>query len=152
MQIYTLRRDGGPLRIKLDGAALRGEPDAWGDRHRLTFEVPARVAHVFVEIEENCRHLLESGIPTIHALWLANVRPTNASGATLKAKVNTRGFRVAKFYDGSYKLSEPPSSWCGLRVDVIIHARCVCVQKQSVTLILEVTAVRYDDVRCPFTT
>ena len=100
MQIYTLRRDGGPLRIKLDGAALRGEPDAWGDRHRLTFEVPARVAHVFVEIEENCRHLLESGIPTIHALWLANVRPTNASGATLKAKANTHGFRVASSTTG----------------------------------------------------
>ena len=154
MNIYTLRRDGEPLCIRLDGSdlSLTVEPDAWcgGDRHAITFRVPMWIAQVFAGIEDRCRQLLEVDVPTIHAQWLGNVRPIGTHFAILKAKINMCGPRAAKFYDDTNKPTKPPASWHGLRPDVIVHARCVCAQKQSIGLVLEVTNVRYRDNMCPF--
>ena len=160
MKIQAIRFRGAPLHLKLsddNNLSVPFEPSSWGGsaeaRKSVKFNIPQPVFEGMAELEDWCRQVLEHDHPTVQALWTSCIKPTERYSATLKAKINVAGPRQARFYDQAAQPTEPPTSWKGLSVNVVVHVRGVYFQNQGIGLMLEVTDLRYtkpSEPACPF--
>lgn len=162
MMVQAIRLRGAPLHLKLsddkDNLTVPFEPSSWGGgsetRKSVVFNIPEPMFEAMAELEDWCRQVLEDQHPAVQAMWTSSIKPAERYSASLKAKINLAGPRPVRFYDeAAQPTTDPPTSWKGLQVNVVVHVRGVYIQKQAIGLMLEVTDLRYGQPpkrACPF--
>ena len=144
MQFCSLRLDDKPLILKLTGLTVPFAPSVFQGtgqepRQGILLNITQEIFDAFAAIEEFCRQ------PDQQALWNSSIKPADKYGATLKAKINLGGDRVAKFYSAANEPCEAPSQWKNLRCNAVLHVKGVYLQRQGVGLIVDITHLQYTE-------
>ena len=153
MKICNLTQAGKPVTVKLgqdldDSITIPFAPSVFqgtGEEPRkgIVFNIPQDVFDAFAAVEEFCRKALEESNPKVQALWSSSLRASDKYPATLKAKINVAGNKVAKFYDHANEPTEQPENWKGLPCNAVLQVRGCYIQKQGIGMLLEVSHLQH---------
>jgi hypothetical protein len=117
------------------------------DRVTMTVSIPDNLREHMELVEERIRDLARPSFPKIDSIWHSSSKPGDRYKSTLKAKINIRGDKMAKFVDSDGNPVDPPTQWHNLAVIPVLTVRGVYFQKTSAGLMMEVSAVMVGDVQ-----
>ena len=117
------------------------------DRVTMTVSIPDNLREHMELVEERIRDLARPSFPKIDSIWHSSTKPGDRYKSTLKAKINIRGDKMAKFVDSDGNPVDPPTQWHNLAVIPVLTVRGVYFQKTSAGLMMEVSAVMVGDVQ-----
>jgi hypothetical protein len=113
----------------------------------MTVSIPDNLREHMELVEERIRDLARPSFPKIDSIWHSSTKPGDRYKSTLKAKINIRGDKMAKFVDSDGNPVDPPTQWHNLAVIPVLTVRGVYFQKTSAGLMMEVSAVMVGDVQ-----